>query len=794
MKHEAIIDFAIELYSFYNFYVESDGFFQIRASMQADSKYYSQVYLGIPDATFVSKSFYVSQTCETIQTTINETVRFEVHAFLKDDIRSNLQNADFDLRVELCTPKKTEGAAPDPLDVFVPVALRVLTLSFDPALGLHHFLPLVFDVSHLGVLTLAVHASLVTICVPDGRYRVTTVAEAARLSKTTVSRLIGQFCLCENQSTCCYSGSADRSTQAEVNAFLAVTSNHLRKKLEDYSNPSHMAKKRESKPENFNFTTARARVSRYTTFDKDGAVRFNDEETCKMSVILVVLWEQLLDAILGKDALACILYEPLHRTRVMRMCEAHIVVRKEPSTAYYDPALGEEAFSKISKQIRKFQYLKRLPSLEVHSLELDGDATNMPIIFEERYGRDDSPLNHRGSRSPSPTGESVPERTSRSLYSATASISSGSMELLALPSHQECEFCNCRRQFRVVDFFQLSASQIALSPGLMNLYKTYCYGPVEFPEHEKFSRLRRELFHAIKLPVTWHTPDTIELQSINFPKPSRTSASNSLHLIVMVNGLYGCSTDLRLFRAFLELAQPCSNLRFLMSRVNERDETFNDFDTLGVRLASEVAEHVKKHSRKPSRISFIGFSMGNIIIRAALTKTELQHLHRHLYTFLSLSGPHMGTIYNTSMLINFGMWYLQRYENTDSIKQMALKDNDNIRNTYLYRLSLDKGLTKFKNVLFFGSAEDYIVPLHSAHVKLTKAIVKDTTPMGAAYREMSRNILKPLLEKPGVRVIRYLVHLPYRSSILSSNIHTAPLENEILVQKLVFIACAKHLI
>ncbi|EEC15688.1 conserved hypothetical protein, partial [Ixodes scapularis] len=256
----------------------------------------------------------------------------------------------------------------------------------------------------------------------------------------------------------------------------------------------------------------------------------------------------------------------------------------------------------------------------------------------------------------------------------------------------------------------------------------------------------------------------------------------------------GCSTDLRLFRTFLELSQPCANLRFLMSRVNEREETFNDFDTLGMRLASEVADHVRVHSRKPSRISFVGFSMGNIIVRAALMKTELQPLHRYLHTFLSLSGPHMGTVYNTSMIINLGMWYLRRYDNTDSIKQMALKDSDNIRNTYLYRLSQDRGLTKFKNVLLLGSAEDYIVPLHSAHVKLTKAIVKDNTPMGAAYREMSRNILKPLLEKQGTTVIRYLVHLPFKSSILSSNIHTAPLDNEILVQKLVFIACVKHLI
>ncbi|CAN8025987.1 unnamed protein product [Ixodes persulcatus] len=580
MKNEAIIDFAIELYSFYNFYVESDGFYQIRASMQADSKYYSQVYLGSSSKYFKNhklfKSFYVTQTCETIQTELNETIRFEVHAFLKDDIRSHLQNADYDLRIELCTPKRIEGAPPNPRDVFVPAAFRVLTLSFDPAHGLHHFLPLVFGVAHLSVLTLAVHASLVTICVPDGRYIFFKAigAQAQRLSRTTASRLFGQFCLCENQSTCCYSATADKSNQGETNVFLAVTANHLRKRLDDYTNSSHSTARHKSSAvigagNNTHSERARSRVSRYTTSDKDGAVRFNDDETCKMSVILVVLWEQFLDAVLGKDTLACILYEPLQIARMLRMCEAYVIISKEPSAALYDPAIGEETFSRISKQIWKSQYLKRLPSLEVQCRALDGDAANIPIIFEERLSEDESPSSYRSATSSPAMRDSTPEKRSHSLYSATASVSSGSMELLALPAHRESEVCNCRRQFRVVDFYQPSASQIEHSTGLMNLYKTYCYGPVEVSEEERFLRLKRELFDTIKLPVMWQTPDTAGLQAVTFPKLFKAPASDSLHLIVMVNGLYGCSTDLRLFRTFLELSQPCANLRFLMSRVNE---------------------------------------------------------------------------------------------------------------------------------------------------------------------------------------------------------------------------------
>lgn len=52
--------------------------------------------------------------------------------------------------------------------------------------------------------------------------------------------------------------------------------------------------------------------------------------------------------------------------------------------------------------------------------------------------------------------------------------------------------------------------------------------------------------------------------------------------------------------------------------------------------------------------SFIGHSLGNIIIRAALARPELKPWIPKLHTFLSLSGPHLGTAYNSSGLVNMG--------------------------------------------------------------------------------------------------------------------------------------------
>ena len=45
---------------------------------------------------------------------------------------------------------------------------------------------------------------------------------------------------------------------------------------------------------------------------------------------------------------------------------------------------------------------------------------------------------------------------------------------------------------------------------------------------------------------------------------------------------------------------------------------------------------------------------GNIIIRAAVARPKMKHLLPRLYTFLSLSGPHLGTLYNSSGLVNMG--------------------------------------------------------------------------------------------------------------------------------------------
>lgn len=75
---------------------------------------------------------------------------------------------------------------------------------------------------------------------------------------------------------------------------------------------------------------------------------------------------------------------------------------------------------------------------------------------------------------------------------------------------------------------------------------------------------------------------------------------------------------------------------------------------MGDRLVTEILYYVDTVGLNPARISFVGHSLGNVIIRAALAKPKMKPLLGRLHTFLSLVGPHLGTLYNSSGLVNMG--------------------------------------------------------------------------------------------------------------------------------------------
>ena len=106
------------------------------------------------------------------------------------------------------------------------------------------------------------------------------------------------------------------------------------------------------------------------------------------------------------------------------------------------------------------------------------------------------------------------------------------------------------------------------------------------------------------------------------------------------------------------------------------------------------------------------------------------------------------------------------------------------------------GLEYFKNVLLVSSFQDKYVPPHSARIEVCERALKDDSPFGRAYRTMVDNILSPLINKPGLKFVRYDVSFPLSASTANNLIgraaHIAVLDSEVWLEKFFTIVGLKY--
>ncbi|XP_044277529.1 protein FAM135A isoform X2 [Varanus komodoensis] len=278
-----------------------------------------------------------------------------------------------------------------------------------------------------------------------------------------------------------------------------------------------------------------------------------------------------------------------------------------------------------------------------------------------------------------------------------------------------------------------------------------------------------------------------------FSTEEEESTEEGVHLIVCVHGLDGNSADLRLVKTYIELGLPGSRIDFLMSERNQND-TFADFDSMTDRLLDEIIQYIQIYNLTISKISFIGHSLGNLIIRSVLTRPRFKYYLSKLYTFLSLSGPHLGTLYNSSALVNTGLWFMQKWKKSGSLLQLTCRDHSDPRQTFLYKLSRKAGLQYFKNIVLVGSLQDRYVPYHSARIEMCKTALKDKQT-GPIYAEMIQNLLLPVLQNKECSLFRYNVHcaLPNTAdSLIGRAAHIAVLDSDIFLEKFFLVAGLKY--
>nr|XP_011464776.1 PREDICTED: protein FAM135B-like isoform X1 [Fragaria vesca subsp. vesca] len=236
-------------------------------------------------------------------------------------------------------------------------------------------------------------------------------------------------------------------------------------------------------------------------------------------------------------------------------------------------------------------------------------------------------------------------------------------------------------------------------------------------------------------------------ESVNKQSGYSSSKRNRvLKIVVFVHGFQGHHLDLRLIRNQWLLVDP--KAEFLMSEANE-DKTSSDFREMGQRLAQEVITFLKKKMDKASRsgnladikLSFVGHSIGNVIIRTALTEVMMEPFLRYLYVYVSISGPHLGYLYSSNSLFNSGLWLLKKLKNTQCIHQLTFTDDPDLQNTFFYQLCKKKTLEYFKHIILLSSPQDGYVPYHSARIDMCQAASLDFSKRGKVFLEMLNDCL-----------------------------------------------------
>jgi hypothetical protein len=174
---------------------------------------------------------------------------------------------------------------------------------------------------------------------------------------------------------------------------------------------------------------------------------------------------------------------------------------------------------------------------------------------------------------------------------------------------------------------------------------------------------------------------------------------------------------MRMLKNVISLVSP--SCIFLSSCCNQ-DDTEGDFVEMGKKLANEVKVFIKEWSEGMifKKISFIGHSIGGLIIRSCLP--HLKEYSKRFWMYMSLSSPHLGYIYSTSRLVEAGIWLLKTWKKSKSLEQLSFSDSKNLNESCIYKLSEFEGLNWFSHIYWLSSGQDHYAPYESTRIQLCK--------------------------------------------------------------------------
>uniref|UniRef100_A0A8U8AJJ2 Uncharacterized protein n=1 Tax=Geospiza parvula TaxID=87175 RepID=A0A8U8AJJ2_GEOPR len=846
---QGTVEFSVELHKFHNVDLFQRGYYQIRAGLKLPSRIPHRLFATIAGQTgnlcstcvhennVYSRIFQILYRNEEI--ILNETMNFRVHLLLDGErVEDALNEADFQLKLDLHFTDSDQQLRDVPA---IPmISSRTLCLHFHPRRGLHHHVPVMFDYFHLSVVSVTVHASLVALHQPlisfarpgkgswlgkgnleagpdQSSMSLENLVFGAGYCKPTsseVRKLRNDHAYKWHKDLCLLLLNAQRGLHSYYTLIMNEIPDLPQLKLEELSVEE---------------TVSQLCMELQLLSNPEKIAEQISKDLAWLCSHLLALWTQFLEVATLHPEVTAYLTQEHHMLRVRRFSEAFFYTEhQKPAVLMFQEGLIQ-SHAQISTEIRNSDYFTSMPPLPAECLDIDGDWNTLPVIFEDRYtdmpckgecgssladgsppvyaemqGLQEIELNDSPASADPASGAHQAERPQEPNSQENKLVANGTgfplaaTEGVALESRKAADVVNmsisctatCLPFSSVLKETPAMAGSSAKQAAfpitrqplvllrLTNVFSSFYQAKEKFKKEMKIEGFLYSDLSVLASDIPYFPPEEEE-----------ENLEDGIHLVVCVHGLDGNSADLRLVKTFIELGLPGGKLDFLMSERNQTD-TFADFDTMTDRLLDEIIQHIQLYNLSISRISFIGHSLGNVIIRSVLTRPRFRYYLNKLHTFLSLSGPHLGTLYNNSTLVSTGLWLMQKLKKSGSLLQLTFRDNADLRKCFLYQLSQKTGLQYFKNVVLVASPQDRYVPFHSARIEMCKNALKDRHT-GPVYAEMINNLLQPLIGAKDCTLIRHNVFhaLPNTANTLIGRAaHIAVLDSELFLEKFFLVA------
>ena len=262
------------------------------------------------------------------------------------------------------------------------------------------------------------------------------------------------------------------------------------------------------------------------------------------------------------------------------------------------------------------------------------------------------------------------------------------------------------------------------------------------------------------------------------------SPPGGLHLFILVHGFMGNLYDMKNIKDEIAAMHPEA---VVISTDSVQGGGMDiDIADLGEKLSRDVLQTIKLYElhRPVERLSFVGHSLGGVVVRAALP--HLEALKSRFYTYISLASPHLGYLASKSKMVSAGLWFIKKWKRSRCLRQLSLSDQASYPESFLYRLSHHPGLQWFHFVVLVSSFQDEFVPYESARIEANPGLSKNRMKQAAA-EAMARSIVCGLKPEALHRLdVNYLIQGKSIDKMIGRRAHIQQIENSAVIRLMLY--------